>query len=119
MPPAVEAVVAAAPLQAPASVSDSNAIPTWKRQVVSLLERNKRYPAVAQARGEKGTAELAFSLDRPGRVTASRIVRSSGSAALDQETLELVRRAQPFPPPPPELAGGEISLSVPIKFNIR
>jgi protein TonB len=114
-----EAVVAAAPIQAAPSISDSNAIPTWKRQIVSLLERNKRYPAAAQSRGERGTAELEFSLDRQGRVTASRILRSSGSAALDQETLELVRRAQPFPPPPATMPGAQVELTVPIRFNIR
>ena len=32
-----------------------------------------------------------------GRVLSSRIARSSGSPALDQETLALVERAQPFP----------------------
>jgi protein TonB len=44
-------------------------------------------------------------------------VASSGSAALDAETLALVQRAQPFPPPPPDLAGSE--MTVPINFNIR
>ena len=112
------ATVAAAPSQGQLNVSDSNAVPTWKRQVVGLLERNKRYPAAAQARNERGTAQLAFSLDRQGRVTASRIVKTSGSASLDQETLDLVRRAQPFPPPPPEMAGAEVTLSVPILYNI-
>ena len=61
---------------------------------------------------------LAFSLDRQGRVTASRIAKSSGSSALDEATLDLVRRAQPFPAPPPEM-GGEVNLSVPIRYNIR
>ena len=42
---------------------------------------------------------------------------SSGSAALDAETLALVRRAQPFPPPPPDLAGSE--MTVPLRFSIR
>jgi len=118
-PPAEVAPVAAAPAQGRPNNSDSNAIPTWRIRVVGMLERNKRYPSAAQARHEQGTAELAFSLDRRGRLTSSRIVRSSGSAVLDHETLELVRRAQPFPPPPPELPGSELSLSVPIRFNIR
>jgi protein TonB len=43
-------------------------------------------------------------------------VTSSGSAALDAETLGLLQRAQPFPPPP-ELAGSE--MTVPLRFNIR
>jgi protein TonB len=84
--------------------------------VVALLERNKRYPAAAKARSEKGTAQLAFSLDRQGRVTATRIVKSSGSSALDQETLELVRRAQPFPAAMP---GAHIDLTVPVRFNVH
>ena len=66
-----------------------------------------------------GTAQLAFSLDRQGKVTATRIVKSSGSAALDQETLELVRRAQPFPAPPAAMAGAQIDLTVPIRFNMH
>src|SRR5689334_12774569 len=90
VPKTEPSVVAAAPVQAALSVSDSNAIPAWKKLVVSALERNKRYPVAAQSRGEKGTAQLAFSLNRQGRVTSSRIIKSSGSAALDQETLDLV-----------------------------
>jgi protein TonB len=118
-PQVEEAPVAAAPTQGQVSVSNSDAVPSWKRRVVTLLERNKRYPSAAQSRGEKGTAQLAFSLDRTGRVTASRIVRSSGSATLDHETLELVRRAQPFPAPPSEMPGAQIDLTVPIRFNMR
>jgi len=118
-PKVEEAVVAAAPEQGQINISNSNAIPTWKRQVVGLLERHKRYPEAAQSRNQHGTVELAFSLDRQGRLTASRIAKSSGSSALDEATLDLVRRAQPFPPPPREMAGAEVNLTVPIRYNIR
>jgi protein TonB len=119
VPKVEDSRVAAAPVQAQLSVSDSTAIPNWKRQVVARLERNKRYPAAARTRNETGTAQLAFSLDRQGKVMATRIVKSSGSAALDAETLELVRRAQPFPPPPAAIAGVQIDLTVPIRFNVH
>ncbi len=92
-------------------------VATWKSQIVTLLEHNKRYPAEARARGEQGVTRLAFRIDPDGHLLSSRIVTSSGSPALDDETLALVRRAQPFPPPPPELAGSE--LTVPLRFNIR
>ena len=49
----------------------------------------------------------------------SRIVRSSGAAALDEEALALLNRAQPFPTPPPELAGERVNLTVPIRFNLK
>ncbi len=95
------------------------AVPTWKTQIVAILERNKRYPPGARARREQGVAQLAFSIDRQGHVLSSRIVISSGSAALDEETLALVQRSQPFPAPPPELADTEISFTVPVRYNIR
>jgi protein TonB len=46
-------------------------------------------------------------------------VHSSGSELLDSETLALVAHAQPLPPPPPELADAEITIVVPIRYNIR
>jgi periplasmic protein TonB len=87
----------------------------WERLLVAQLERHKRYPP--QARGKIGEARLAFSIDRTGRVLASRIVHSSGSEALDQEALALVRRAAPFPPPPAGLADDRLSFMVPIRYR--
>jgi len=109
---------AAAPM-AGANSQNPNALPNWKSQLVAQLERNKRYPPEAQSRGEQGIAQLAFSIDRSGGVHNARITRSSGSSALDQATLALVARAAPLPPPPPEIAGSQIPISVPIRYNMR
>jgi len=117
MPPLQSADVAAAPIQGPPTVDRSIAIPTWRSSVAALLERNKRYPA--DARNDRGMAQVAFSLDRRGRVISSRVVTSSGSAALDRAAIEMIRRSQPFPPPPAALPGAEVSLTVPVRFNMR
>ncbi len=109
---------AAAPAPA-ASTSDPAAMANWKSQLLARLERSKRYPADAQARGEHGVAQLAFSIDRAGRVHGARIARSSGSRALDRATLELVERAQPLPPPPTEMRANRIAIVVPIRYSIR
>ncbi|MBI3701668.1 MAG: energy transducer TonB [Afipia sp.] len=119
MPKVDMAVVATAPMQTMFNLNDSNAVPTWKRQVATKLERNKKYPSAAQAREEKGVVQLEFSVDRQGHLKSSRIVKSSGSDTLDRETLDLVQRAQPFAAPPPAMQGEEIFLVVPIKFNIH
>ena len=113
------AAVAAAPLQTLFNLNESNAIPTWKRLVASKLERNKKYPSAAHARDEKGVVQLEFSVDRQGRLKSSRIVKSSGSDALDRETLDLVKRAQPFAAPPAAMAGEEVFLVIPVRFNIH
>jgi protein TonB len=102
-----------------ASSRDSNAVPNWKSLLVATLERNKRYPSEAQSRGEHGVAQLAFSVDRRGGVHGARIVRSSGSSLLDRETLAMLERAAPLPPPPPEVGGAEIAIVVPIRYNMR
>ena len=58
------AAIPAAPIQGQIVPTTSNAVPTWKTQVVALLERNKRYPEAAQSRREQGVAQVFFSLDR-------------------------------------------------------
>ena len=105
------------PVVIPRPVQSRASVATWRSQIVTILEHNKRYPSEARARGEQGVTRLAFSIDAQGHLLTSRIVKSSGSAALDAETLALVQRVQPFPPPPPELAGSE--MTVPFSFNIR
>jgi len=92
---------------------------TWRSEIASMLEHNKRYPTEARARREQGVAQLAFSIDREGHVVSSRIVASSGFPELDEETLALVQRAQPFPAPPPGVPGDEIKFMVPVRFSIR
>jgi periplasmic protein TonB len=96
-----------------------DAMPNWKSALVARLEHYKRYPPEAQTRGEHGVAQLAFSVDRTGGVHHPRIVRSSGSRALDAATLALVARAAPLPPPPPEVPGTQIAITVPIRYNMR
>jgi protein TonB len=114
----IKADRAAAPMPG-AAARDPNAMPNWTSQLVSRLERHKRYPSEAQARGETGVVRLAFSVDRSGGVHNARIVKSSGSSILDRETLSLVERASPMPAPPPEIAGGQIPIVVPIRYNTR
>jgi len=110
----------ATPETSPPRPSPSAAqVASWHRKIALQVERHKGYPPAARARHETGTAELAFTIDRTGSVLASRVVRTSGSAALDQETIDTVRRAQPFPSPPPNMPGETFDFTVPIRFNIR
>ncbi|HWJ75882.1 MAG TPA: energy transducer TonB [Kaistia sp.] len=98
---------------------DSNALPNWTSRVLSRLERYKRYPSEAQSRGDRGVVRLAFSVDRSGGVHNARVVASSGSNVLDRETLAMIERAAPLPPPPDEVRGSHIPVVVPISYSIR
>ncbi|HEX6957280.1 MAG TPA: energy transducer TonB [Ferrovibrio sp.] len=114
-PPAPKA---AAPERGPAAMAAA-AKATWQGQLLGHLERHKRYPREAQRRRQQGTAYVRFTIDRRGHVLHARLERSSGHAALDEETLALIRRAEPLPPPPPEIPGETLDLVVPVQFYLR
>ena len=111
------ASVAAAQVQGAPNPERSNANPKYYSSISAQIERNKRYPA--DGKNDRGIAQVAFSIDRRGRVLSSRIVTSSGSAALDREALQIITRAQPFPPPPASVAGAEIPFTVPLRFHMK
>lgn len=109
----------ATPAPSRAAAPSSTAVPAWQRLLLSRLEQVKRYPSAAQFRREQGVATLRFTMDRHGRVLSARIEKSSGSDALDAETLALIRRAEPLPEPPPEVTGNSIELVVPVRFHLE
>jgi protein TonB len=113
MPPAPMTTAPAPPQPSAAELS------SWHRKIAIQLERHKNYPAASQARHETGVAMVAFTIDREGRVSASRIVRGSGFTALDREAIATVQRASPFPLPPANLSDPTFDFTVPIHFNIR
>jgi protein TonB len=94
----------------------SDASTNYRGIVAAHLGRHKQYPADARARSEQGTATVSFSIDGGGRVTRVALVRQTGMASLDQESLAMVRRASPFPPPP---GGQPMSFTVPVSFALH
>lgn len=112
-----EAAIPAAPREGLPNPFDSEQARKWRSQVHAAILRNKRYPMAARANGQQGTSRVFFELDRNGRVIESRIAQSSGVAALDEEALAVLRRAQPFAVPPMEL-GDRVTVEVPINFNM-
>jgi periplasmic protein TonB len=88
---------------------------SWQQSLLARLVRFQRYPP--RARDVQGVVSLAFSIDRHGNVVSSHIIKSSGSALLDYEALDLIKRAAPLPAPPAEIADSDLSVIVPIRFS--
>ena len=103
---------AAAPAAGAATASPAAAA-SWRGSLIAHLNRFKRFPSGASP----GTVQVAFSIDRRGRVLSARLVRGSGDAALDEEAVAMIRRASPVPAPPDGLGGSSIALAVPIRFS--
>ena len=103
---------AAAPASGASSASPA-ANASWRGSLIAHLNRFKRFPNGASP----GTVQVAFSIDRGGRVLSARLVHGSGDAALDEEAVSMVRRASPVPAPPDGIGGSSIALAVPVRFS--
>ncbi|UXN02891.1 cell envelope integrity protein TolA [Bartonella sp. HY406] len=84
----------------------------WKGKVQVKL-RSMANRVRRQAGGLTGTAMVQFSYDASGRVTSTRISRSSGNDRVNEIALKVVQMASPIPTPPK--GGG--SLTVPIQIR--
>ena len=120
-PPKVEAAPDKT-VQAPsvgAKAKPSQAEVTWQKALLLHLGRHKRYPAAARSRGIQGVAKVEFKIDAAGRLVSAKVIQGSGSDLLDKEALDVLKRASPFPSPPPHPVGEQIRLALPIEFRIR
>ena len=64
--------------------------------------------------GQEGTAGIVFTIDASGQLAEVTIAHPSGSAALDDEALQIVKGSAPFPKPPP---GATRTMSANFTFN--
>lgn len=83
------------------------------------IKRYQKYPPLAQRRGWEGTAEVHLQIAADGKVTSITLGKSSGRSVLDEEALDMVRRASPLPQAPQNLRGRELTVTVPIVFKLQ
>ncbi|MBK9082529.1 MAG: energy transducer TonB [Rhizobiales bacterium] len=102
----------------PQTAGDGGAaeIAAFRSLVARRIASEKRYPAGARERGERGRPVVAFNLSPSGGLAGVSLARSSGHAELDAEILAMVRRAAPFPKPPP---GAARAFSLAVSFDLR
>lgn len=92
----------------------------WKSRLQGHLAGFKRYPPRARKQRQQGTVIIRFVVNKEGYVLSAKLIKSSGVAALDQEALAVIKRAQPLPQPPVELlANGPVSLTLPVGFDLK
>lgn len=118
-PPAMEAARESLQAKAPSQgsgVSARLARTTWQKQLLAHLDRNKRYPAATHQNVE---ILLTFTLDRMGNVLSAAIKKSSGEPSFDEAALEMLRRANPAPKPPPLVADEGLTFTLPVVFRSK
>lgn len=109
----------APPPPQPRIVDTSAAKNGYGNTLWGAISKHKKYPRIAQARGWQGEVILELLLDGDGKLLSKTIIQKSGYDVLDQQALEMVDKAIPFPAPPDALRGTSFSIKVPIPFKLE
>jgi protein TonB len=118
--PAARAEPAAAPAAPPATESaDPATIGQYRIAVIAAARRFKRYPRIAMDNNWEGKAEVRLVIGPDGNIASVSIKTPSGFEVLDQQALDMIRRAKPQAPIPATLRGKGFTIDVPVVFSLR
>ena len=92
---------------------------SYSSLLANAIAKFKQYPKIAQMRGWQGTVIADLEIDSKGSVISVKIKKSSSYEVLDNEALEMIKKASPFPPPPDNLRGKNFNVLVPISFKLE
>jgi TonB family protein len=90
-----------------------------QRRVVKLVSAcgSAVYPVEARRNRWEGTAQVAITFDRGGKLSGVAVAESSGQSLLDQRALDLVREG--LVPAPAELLATPFAVRVPVVFKMQ
>jgi protein TonB len=91
----------------------------YQAKLAAHLRRFRSFPEEARKRGISGIATVRFTVNAAGAVTSASLAKSSGAGVLDAAAVAMVHRASPFPPIPPNLGVGVMTVNVPVRFDLR
>jgi protein TonB len=97
----------------------ADALPAYLLAIGDNARRLRRYPERAQALGHEGRMDVRL-IWRPGMsVPQVELQRSSGSALLDRQGVDMLRQAAARTPLPESLRQRTFSLVLPVEFSLE
>jgi protein TonB len=122
--PAVASAPASIPAAAPVArvpdVADPSLFDAYRLALINAAKRYKRYPLQAMERGWEGRVEIRVVVGANGAIKSVLVKTSSRYPVLDDQALDMVRRAfnalallQPAP------RGREFTVDVPVVFELQ
>ena len=99
--------------------SKEEAMFRYQDVVKQRIEELRRYPSRAKRRGVEGETRIKFAISSNGLVQNIKIISASGSKRLDEEAVNTIRRASPFPPVPEEIDRSPVWMEVSIVFTLK
>jgi protein TonB len=90
---------------------------SWIAKLSAHFDRHRRNPELQKYRDAKVVVDVTF--DRLGHIVSSGIAQSSGDAAYDKAALDMLRRSDPVPQPPPLVADEGLHFTLPVIFQVN
>ena len=91
----------------------------YQDMVKQRIEEVRRYPSWAKRHRIEGEVGTKFAISASGVSQGIEIVRSSGSKILDEEAVDTIKRASPFPSIPEEIGSSLIWMELSIVFTLK
>jgi protein TonB len=98
---------------------DLGSLAQFRLALFGAAKRYRLYPESAVERGWHGRVTVRLAFDADGAVAAALVRRSSGYGPLDEQAVEMLRKAAALTPLPPALRSREFSVDVPVLFELR
>jgi periplasmic protein TonB len=87
-------------------------------KIISILQKNARYPEIPRAAGIEGTVWLTFIVDEKGKITDAEVSRGV-HPMLDKEALRVVRELPPMKPAKQGAKAVAVRYNTRVKFELR
>ncbi len=120
-------VVATAPTSVPQQIpqtpraadqADVGTVDQYRLSLMGQARRYKRYPSQAVEKGWTGKVEVRLVVGADGNMQGVLVKSSSGYAILDNQAIDIVKKAKPLTPIPRSLRGREFSVDIPVIFDL-
>jgi periplasmic protein TonB len=111
--------VARPPAVASSPDADPQTLGQYRIAIIAAAKRYKRYPRLALDNNWEGQAEIRMVIGTDGAIASISIKTPSGHDVLDQQALEMIRKAKPQAPIPAALRGRGFTVDVPVLFSLK
>jgi periplasmic protein TonB len=99
--------------------ADAVTLDQYRLALIGSAGRYKRYPVQAMEKGWQGRVEVRLAIGADGAIRNASVKTSSGYPILDDQAMDMVKKATPLTQIPPALRGREFSVDLPVIFDLQ
>jgi protein TonB len=115
---AAQAEPQAGPTAPSGEQAEAGSIDQYRLRLISAAKRYKHYPRAAMDHNWEGDVVVRMVIDAEGMIASASVKAGSGHEVLDQQAIEMFKRAKPLVPIPSALRGREVSLELRAIYNL-